>query len=69
METGRNNIYTFKEYPTEFPKEFIKRRVNTKNCSSYYLGKEKCDYVLYVEDYKNLKDLPETVRKYLNKNN
>ena len=68
METGRNNIYTFKEYPTEFPKEFIKRRVNTKNCSSYYLGKEKCDYVLYVEDYTNFKDLPDSVQDYLNNN-
>ena len=68
MQTGRNNIYSFKEYPEEFPKEFIKRRINTKNCSAYYLGKEKCDYVLYVEDYENFKDLPNTIQKYLKEN-
>ena len=68
METGRNNIYSFKEYPEEFPKEFIKRRINTKNCSAYYLGKEKCEYVLYVEDYENFEDLPNTIQKYLKEN-
>ena len=67
METGRNNIYSFKEYPEEFPTEFIKRRINTKNCGAYYLGKENCDYVLYVEDYDNFNDLPKTIQEYLKK--
>ena len=68
METGRNNIFSFKEYPEEFPKEFIKRRINTKNCTSYYLGKEKCDYVLYVEDYGDFTKLPESIQEYLKEN-
>ncbi|GHV23120.1 adenine methyltransferase [Spirochaetia bacterium] len=67
METGANDVFLFKEYPSQFPKEFIKKRISGENVSRYFVDK-KSDYLLYFEDTENFKDLPEVIQKYLKDN-
>ena len=65
MQTGANKVFSFKEYPIEFPNDFIKKRVNVSKLEQFYLD-EDCEYVLYVEDFKTFEELPLSVQNYLN---
>lgn len=67
METAANKVYGFKEYPTEFPREYIKKRLSGTNINKYYI-KHKTGYLLYFEDIKNFKDLPISIKNYLKNN-
>lgn len=67
MQTGANKVFSFKEYPNEFPDDFIKKRVNVSKLKPFYLD-DDCEYVLYVEDYKTFEELPLSVQTYLNNN-
>jgi type I restriction-modification system DNA methylase subunit len=67
METAANDIFLFKEYPAQFPKRFIKKRVVGENISPYYL-KNNPDYLLYFEDVEDFKNLPETIQQHLKNN-
>ena len=67
METGRNNIYSFKEKP-DFPDELLKLRISAKDCKKYYLNENVGDYVLYIEDFEDFKELSDNVKNYLKSN-
>lgn len=67
METAANKVYGFKEYPAEFPSEYIKKRLSGTNINKYYI-KHKTGYLLYFEDIKNFKDLPISIKNYLKNN-
>ena len=67
MQTAANSTYGFKEYPNQFPSEFIKRRVSGSNIKKYHIKHDK-NYLLYVDNVKNFRDLPESIRDYLKSN-
>ncbi|MDR3292430.1 MAG: N-6 DNA methylase, partial [Methanobrevibacter sp.] len=67
MQTAANNIFLFRKYPNEFPKEFIKRRIGGKNIDKYNIN-NKTDYILYFEFIDDFKKLPESIQNYLNEN-
>ena len=67
METSADKIYSFKEYPAQFPDEFIKLRVTGKNSGRYYIT-DNTDYILYFEFIDEFKELPEEIRTYLKSN-
>ena len=57
----------YKEYPTQFPKQFIKKRITGKNIKQYEILPTE-EYILYFEDVENFEDLPFSIREYLLKN-
>ena len=67
METGANKIFTFKEYPKQFPNNFVKKRVDVSSIKKYFLPPSK-EYVLYVEDVEEFKELPNSIKDYLKSN-
>ncbi|MDR2643468.1 MAG: N-6 DNA methylase [Planctomycetaceae bacterium] len=67
METGANDIFLFNEYPSQFPKQFIKRRISGENIRRYFAD-VAMDFVLYVEDVDEFDDLPTAIRNYLTAN-
>ncbi len=67
METAANKQFIFKEYPTEFPKEFIKKRMSGDIIKKYEIDTIK-EYVLYFEDVEDFKDLPISIQNYLLEN-
>ncbi|MCL2115612.1 MAG: BREX-1 system adenine-specific DNA-methyltransferase PglX [Methanobrevibacter sp.] len=67
METAADKIFSFKEYPSQFPKEFIKLRVSGKNSSKYFIN-ENSDYILYFEFIEDFKKLPSEIQEYLKEN-
>ena len=67
MQTGANNVYGFKEYPDQFPSDFIRKRVSSNNIKKYHIRHDK-NYLLYVEDVKKFKDLPDSIKDYLKTN-
>ncbi len=67
METAANKQFIFKEYPTEFPKEFIKKRMSGDIIKKYEIDTIK-EYILYFEDVENFKDLPISIQNYLLEN-
>lgn len=64
METAANNVFSFKEYPKEFPQDFIKNRMSGEIISRYFLAKP-LEYMLYFEDVQNFKDLPQVIQEHL----
>ncbi len=67
METAADKIFTFQEYPTQFPPQFIKKRVTGKNLQKYCIC-EVDQYILYYEDVDQFEDLPIALQQYLLKN-
>ena len=67
METAADKIFSFKEYPSQFPEEFIKLRVSGKNSSKYFIN-ENSDYILYFEFIEDFKELPSEIQEYLKEN-
>jgi len=67
METAADKVFLFKEFPNQFPKEFIKLRVTGKNIEKFYIEKSEI-YILYFEDIENFEDLPNTIQNYLIEN-
>lgn len=67
METAADKVFTFKEYPNQFPPEFIKLRVTGKNSGRYFIN-EKTDLLLYYEFIDSFKDLPNEIQEYLKSN-
>ncbi len=59
METAANDVFISKDYPDEFPAEFVKKRITGKNIDKYYID-NKTDYILYfefIEDFEKLHPL------------
>jgi adenine-specific DNA-methyltransferase len=64
METAANDVFIFKDSPAQFPKKYIKKHLIGENICKYYLI-DNPDYLLYVEDVDDFKDLPVSVQDYL----
>ncbi len=67
METAANNVFCFSEYPKQFPKKFIKRRMCGEIIKKY-VHSETEEYVLYFENVLNFEDLPQNIQSYLEQN-
>lgn len=67
METAADKIFSFKEYPKQFPPEFIKLRVTGKNSGRYFIN-ENTDLLLYYEFINDFKELPNEIKEYLKSN-
>jgi len=67
METAADGVFLFNSHPSQFPAEFIKKRVSGKNIDRYYI-EDDCDYVLYFEDVENFEELPEPIQLHLEAN-
>ncbi len=65
METAANDVFCFSEYPAQFPKEYIKRRMCGEIISRYNL-RSKEEYMLYFEDVEKFEDLPSSIQEHLN---
>jgi len=67
METAANDVFLFAEYPKQFPKQYIKKRLAGENISPYFFD-DNTDYLLYFEDVEDFKELPASIQEYLKKN-
>ncbi|GMO57209.1 MAG: Eco57I restriction-modification methylase domain-containing protein [Termitinemataceae bacterium] len=67
METAANDVFLFKEYPSQFPPKFIKKRLVGENISPYYLENNP-EYLLYFEDIDDIKNLTEVIQEHLKVN-
>ena len=67
METAADKVFLFKEYPNQFPKEFIKIRATGKNIESYFILPFQ-EYILYFENIENFDDLPASIQNHLLEN-
>ncbi|MDQ7060822.1 MAG: Eco57I restriction-modification methylase domain-containing protein [Sulfurimonas sp.] len=67
METAANKQFLFKEYPNQFPKEFVKKRMSGDIIKRYEIEGLK-EYILYFEDVDNFEDLPSSIQKHLLEN-
>ena len=65
MQTAANDVFCFSEYPAQFPKEYIKRRMCGEIISRYNL-RSKEEYMLYFEDVEKFEDLPSSIQEHLN---
>jgi hypothetical protein len=64
METAANDIFIFKNLPKQFPKKYVKKHLAGENITKYYL-KDNFNYLLYVEEADDFKDLPVSIQDYL----
>lgn len=67
METAANPVFCFKEYPKEFPRDFIKYRMSGEIISKYKYSNPN-EYLLYYENIDNYNILPLEIQKYLENN-
>ncbi len=67
METAADKIFSFKEFPRQFPKGFIKNRVTGKNIERYLIN-QTSDYLLYFEDVESFEGLPLSIQNHLLEN-
>ena len=65
METAANDVFVFSEYPSQFPADFVKRRMAGENIKRYYIEPNK-QYLLYFEDVENFNALPNEIKEHLN---
>jgi type I restriction-modification system DNA methylase subunit len=64
METAANSVFSFDIYPSQFPSEFIKKRMVGENINRYYLNTSN-NYILYFENIDNYEDLPISIQEHL----
>lgn len=64
METAANSVFTFDAYPSQFPGEFIKKRMVGENIDRYSLNFSNT-YILYFEDVENFEELPKVIQNHL----
>jgi type I restriction-modification system DNA methylase subunit len=64
METAANDVFLFKNYPPNFPKKFIKRRISGKNITKYNIN-NKTEFILYFECIDDFNQLSIEIQKYL----
>lgn len=68
MQTAKNPIFAeFKTYPSQFPEQFVKPRINGEIINKYFI-KTPIMYVIYYENISNFDDLPESLKEYLRNN-
>jgi hypothetical protein len=64
METAANDVFIFKDFPKQFSKKYIRKHLIGENIEKYYLA-DNPDYLLYVEEVDDFKDLPASIQDYL----
>ena len=64
METAANEVFSFSELPKQFPKKYVKKRLDGENISRYSLT-DRPDYLLYVESADAFENLPVSIQKHL----
>ena len=67
METAADPIFSFEDYPSQFPRDFIRRRVSGINMGRYYIN-PLTDYILYYEQVDEFEKLPKSIKDYLLEN-
>jgi len=67
METAANKVFLFKEYPKQFPSEYIKKRMSGEIIKKYEIQGLK-EYILYFEDIENFEELPNSIQEHLLEN-
>ena len=67
METAANKQFLFKEYPNQFPKEFIKKRMSGEIIKRYEIDGLK-EYILYFENIDEFEKLPFSIQEHLVEN-
>jgi hypothetical protein len=67
METAANSVFSFDEYPHQFPDEFIKKRMVGENINRYSLQFTD-NYILYFEGVEKFEELPLSIQSHLLKN-
>jgi adenine-specific DNA-methyltransferase len=64
MQTAANDVFGFETYPVQFEATYIKSRMSGEIIEKYR-HKAPLEYLLYVENVKNVDDLPQNIRDYL----
>ncbi len=64
METAANKVFLFKEYPSQFPSEFVKKRMSGEIIKKYTIEGLK-EYILYFEDIETFEELPLCMQQHL----
>ncbi len=67
METAANKVFIFNNYPFQFPKEFIKKRMSGEIIKKYGIENLK-EYILYFENIENFDELTKSIQNHLLKN-
>jgi len=65
MQTALNSVFVMSTPPTDFPPNFIKKRISGDIIRPYYIG-DTNEYLLYVENTESFNDLPQKIQEYLN---
>jgi len=66
METAANDVFSFKDYPSQFPEKYVKYRMSGEIINRYHISKP-IEYVLYFEKLKAFEELPNVIQQYLNR--
>ena len=64
MQTGANSTFLFEEFPNEFNKEYIKKRMIGENIGRYTYA-PKDNYILYIEDIDDFETIPVSIQNHL----
>ncbi|WP_419233782.1 Eco57I restriction-modification methylase domain-containing protein [Aliarcobacter cryaerophilus] len=67
METAANDVFIFKNYPNNFPKEFIKKRMSGEIIGKYEI-KDLKEFIIYFENVEKFEDLPTEIQNHLLEN-
>ncbi|MDK2063814.1 Eco57I restriction-modification methylase domain-containing protein [Aliarcobacter butzleri] len=67
METAANDVFIFKNYPNNFPKEFIKKRMSGEIIGKYEI-KDLKEFIIYFENIEKFEDLPVEIQNHLLEN-
>ena len=67
METAANNVFLFKDFPNNFPSEYIKKRMSGEIIGKYEIKSLK-EYILYFENVENFEELPKEIQNHLLEN-
>ena len=65
METAADPVFLFDTYPSQFPADFIKKRVTGSNMDKFVIL-PKDVYILYFEEINEFEDLPPAIQNHLN---
>jgi len=64
MQTAADDIYSFEKFPTQFPKQFLKKRISGNNIERYCID-DSTENVLYLENIETFEELPEPIQRHL----
>ena len=64
MQTAANDIFSFGNFPKQFPEEYIKKQIVGENISRYSLADQPA-FLLYIENVNSFEDLPQSIQEHL----